>query len=409
MRKYYKHLIVLSSIAIYARFVGWYVLVLLFLSLITICSSKYASKWGLYMPSSCLIVGFIAMKYCFPQSQIYLPIGYSVFAFNCLSFIVDNRQSNKKGNIMPLDVLCYLFFFPKMLCGPVVRFDEFSSQLNNVSFPNAVQLYKVFKIIVYASFSKFCIADNLSLLISADNFGINAWLASVLFAIQLYLDFYAYSNLAIAFSLLLGIELPISFNAPYQSSSFHDFWHRWNITISEWLKDYVYIPLGGNRCQKKYRNAMNVFVTFLFSGLWHGVSIPFILWGALHGLCYTFERMVDPFLQKHVSAKAVYLIVMYFFIILLWQLFRLNSIEDLTYLTYCLSTYAPVDVRLGIYLVLAVAIMAILDTLYVKNLIFSVKDGQQYIYKEVSLVSILLFMLILFHSHSQINFFYFKF
>ena len=154
---------------------------------------------------------------------------------------------------------------------------------------------------------------------------------------------------------------------------------------------------------------MNIFLTFLVSGLWHGASIPFILWGTLHGLCYTFEKMVTPFIKKHVSAKAIYILAMYFLIIMLWQLFRLNSIEELTHLSYCLSTYAPIDVRLGIYVVLAVAIMAILDSQYVKHLIFSVKDGQQYIYKEVSLVSILLFMLILFHSHTQINFFYFKF
>ena len=281
MRRTYKYLILASSLALYAWFVGWYAFALLFLSIVIIVSNSLKNWLRLPLPVTSLVLGYILMKYAYPDSNIKLPIGYSVFVFSGISFIVDSSKTNKcRQN--SLDVLCYLFFFPKMLCGPLVRFTDFSSQLNNASFPTSTVLYKAFKIFVYAAFCKFVVADMLAQSTSCPLAGLNAWMSIFIFSVQLYLDFFAYSNFAIAFAIICGINLPTSFVAPYSSKTFTEFWRRWNITVSQWLKDYVYIGLGGNR-KSAFRTKINILVTFFVSGLWHGASLPFIIWGLLHG------------------------------------------------------------------------------------------------------------------------------
>ena len=140
MRRTYKYLILASSLALYAWFVGWYVFALLFLSIVIIASNSLKNWLRLTLPITSLVLGYILMKYAYPNSDIKLPIGYSVFVFSGISFIVDSSKANKRSQ-NTLDVLCYLFFFPRMLCGPLIRYTDFSSQLNNASFPTSTALY----------------------------------------------------------------------------------------------------------------------------------------------------------------------------------------------------------------------------------------------------------------------------
>ena len=407
MREKYKYAILLISLVFYTWFVGWYVIVLILLALVAMLSCHLSSKWSLYISITSLVMGFVMMKYFFHDKTIMLPIGYSTFAFSSISYLVDcykNKRTDKN-----IDVFCYLFFFPKMLCGPIVRFYPFQKQLDSCSIPTTKALYRAFKISTYATFCKFCVADNLACFTASFSSGINTCFSSIIFAIQLYLDFYAYSNFAIAFAILFSIELPISFNAPYKTSTFRMFWHRWNITISEWLKDYIYIPMGGNRNANKFRVSLNILVTFLVSGLWHGATLPFIIWGAFHGLFVIIERFCINIILRTALSKILYQFAVLLFIVVLWQLFRLDNVEEIITFINCLFTKSKIDSTMMVYTIASIIILWIIDNEKIKGLIFSVKESKPYIIKEVSLMCMMLFLTLLLHSQPDVNFFYFKF
>lgn len=407
MRRTYKYLILASSLALYAWFVGWYVFALLFLSIVIIVSNSLKNWLRLALPVTSLVMGYILMKYAYPDSDIKLPIGYSVFAFSGISFIVDGSKTNKCSQ-NSLDVLCYLFFFPKMLCGPLVRFSDFSSQLNKASVPTSTTLYKAFKIFVYAAFCKFVVADMLALSISIPLTGLNAWLSIIIFAVQLYLDFFAYSNFAVAFAIICGINLPISFAAPYSSKSFTEFWKRWNITISQWLKDYVYIGLGGNR-KSAFMTKLNTILTFFVSGIWHGASLPFIIWGLLHGILVVVEKTFLPRINKHKIISFFYYAFVLVSVFLLWQLFRFPAMPELIQFGNMLLQSASIDNGIVISTLYAIFILSMIDNRKLQHLVFDIPKNTKGIYYEVSAVCLLSVLTILFMRSPSLNFFYFKF
>lgn len=408
MRRTYKYLILASSLALYAWFVGWYVFALLFLSIVIIVSNSLKNWLRLALPVTSLVMGYIIMKYAYPDSNIKLPIGYSVFAFSGISFIVDGSKTNKCSQ-NSLDVFCYLFFFPKMLCGPLVRFSDFSSQLNKASVPTSTTLYKAFKIFVYAAFCKFIVADMLAQAISCPLAGLNAWMSIIIFSVQLYLDFFAYSNFAIAFAIICGINLPTSFVAPYSSKTFTEFWRRWNITVSQWMKDYVYIGLGGNR-KSTFRTKQNILLTFFVSGLWHGASLPFVVWGGLHG----FLLIIEKALLAHINKKNKFFTYYYqtfvlVSVFLLWQLFRFSSIPELTQFGNVLLLSASIDSSIVISTLCAILIVPIIDSRKLQHLVFYIPETTKSICYEVSVVCLLFVITILFMRSPSLNFFYFKF
>ena len=407
MRRTYKYLILASSLALYAWFVGWYVFALLFLSIVIIASNSLKNWLRLTLPVTSLVMGYILMKYAYPDSDIKLPIGYSVFAFSGISFIVDSSKTNKR-NQNSLDVLCYLFFFPKMLCGPLVRFADFSSQLNKASIPTSTALYKAFKIFVHAAFCKFVVAEMLAQSILCPLAGLNAWMSIIIFSVQLYLDFFAYSNFAIAFAVICGINLPTSFAAPYSSKTFTEFWRRWNITVSQWLKDYVYIGLGGNR-KSAFRTKINILVTFFVSGLWHGASLPFIIWGLLHGALVVVEKALLAHINKNKIITRCYQAFVLVSVFLLWQLFRFPSMSELAQFGHVLLQSASIDSGIIISTLCAILIVTMIDNRKLRHLVFDIPETTKGICYEVSAVCLLFVLTILFMRPPSLNFFYFKF
>lgn len=407
MRRTYKYLILASSLALYAWFVGWYVFALLFLSIVIIASNSLKDWLRLTLPITSLVLGYILMKYAYPDSDIKLPIGYSVFAFSGISFIVDSSKADKRSQ-NTLDVLCYLFFFPKMLCGPLVRFSDFSSQLNKASVSTSTTLYKAFKIFVYASFCKFVVADMLAQTISCPLAGLNAWMSIIIFSVQLYLDFFAYSNFAIAFAIICGINLPTSFVAPYSSKTFTEFWRRWNITVSQWLKDYVYIGLGGNR-KSAFRTKQNILLTFFVSGLWHGASLPFIIWGLLHGALVVVEKVLLAHINKNKIITHCYQVFVLVSVFLLWQLFRFLSMSELAQFGHVLLQSESIDTCIVISTLCAILIVPMIDSRKLRHLVFDIPETTKGICYEVSTVCLLFVLTILFMRSPSINFFYFKF
>lgn len=229
--------------------------------------------------------------------EILLPIAISFFTFQAISYVVDVGR----GELRPiplLDFTVYLTFFAHVVAGPIVRVKEFAPQLNAKADPRFVQSAEAFELIFRGLFKKVVISSFLATQIvdpvfaSPTTHGKAEVLFGILgYAVQIYADFSGYTDIAIGVALLLGIRFPQNFDAPYRALSLQDFWRRWHMTLSRWLRDYLYIPLGGNRVSYS-RTYVNLILTMVIGGLWHGANGTFIIWGAIHGFGLALERLV---------------------------------------------------------------------------------------------------------------------
>ena len=231
-----------------------------------------------------------------PLLQVALPVGISFFTFQALSYVIDVRRGAIEP-ATPVDFAVYLAFFPHLVAGPIVRASEFIPQLKTPRNPRHIQATRAFFLIVGGLVKKTVIADFLAThLVDPvfDNPGQHSSLEVLVgvygYAVQIFCDFSAYSEMAIGIALLLGFRFPENFNSPYSAVSLQDFWRRWHMSLSRWLRDYLYIPLGGNRGTGlfTYRNLM---LTMLLGGLWHGAAWNFVVWGGIHGVGLAVERL----------------------------------------------------------------------------------------------------------------------
>jgi D-alanyl-lipoteichoic acid acyltransferase DltB (MBOAT superfamily) len=230
-----------------------------------------------------------------------------------------------------------LTFFPYLVAGPVVRPKEFLSQLDEPRRPPVYEADLAFALIVVGLFKKIVIANSLQqglvepVLAAPFSYSRGLVLAATYgYAMQIYSDFSAYSDLAIGVALLLGFRTPDNFASPYRAQSLQEFWRRWHITLSTWLRDYLYIPLGGSR-KGAWRTAANLFVTMLLGGLWHGARGTFVCWGAWHGLALVVERqwlLPRRKTEPHPAVRAVRTVMTFHFVCLGWVLFRAESLAD---------------------------------------------------------------------------------
>ncbi|MBS1195912.1 MAG: putative poly(beta-D-mannuronate) O-acetylase, partial [Actinobacteria bacterium] len=271
--------------------------------------------------------------------EVILPIGISFFTFQAMSYVVDVFREK----IPPagwLDFAVYLSFFPHLVAGPIVRGAEYLPQLHPPRDPRHIDSSRAFYLIFIGLAKKIVIADFLASHIVDQVFaspglhsGPEALFAIYAYAIQIYADFSAYSDIAIGLALLLGFKFPENFNAPYTAVSITDFWRRWHMTLSRWLRDYLYIPLGGNKGGRllTYRNLM---LTMLLGGLWHGAAWRFVVWGGLHGLWLAAERAVVETRRSRGLAplpdtwwlRAVKRVATFHLVCLAWVFFRADSL-----------------------------------------------------------------------------------
>ena len=221
--------------------------------------------------------------------SIILPIGISFYTFTQIAFIADCYNTETKSYSFT-EYLCFVTFFPHLIAGPILIHKNFIPQLRNNKFgkPSYSRIYAAVIFFSVGMFKKVMIADTLSPYVSVlflqDNLTLlEAWSAALLYTFQLYYDFSAYSEMAVGLALLMNLKIPINFNSPYKSTSIIDFWRRWHISLSFFLKNYLYIPLGGNKLGKK-RKYLNLFITMVIGGIWHGAGYTFAVWGILHGL-----------------------------------------------------------------------------------------------------------------------------
>jgi len=269
-----------------------------------------------------------------PQN-IFLPLGISFYTFELISYLADvyTKKAEPEKNL--LDFCFYVSFFPHLVAGPIVRPNELFPQIKNLHIPSKSEIGSGVFLILSGIVKKAIISDYISLNFVDRIFdnptlysGVENLLGVYGYTLQIYCDFSGYTDLALGIALLIGFKLPNNFNVPYISTSITEFWRRWHISLSSWLRDYLYIPLGGNR-KGKLRQYINLFVTMLLGGLWHGASWKFIFWGALHGLALAFEKLFEPITRKLNPSlfKILGGILTFHFVAFCWIFFRASSFE----------------------------------------------------------------------------------
>lgn len=265
--------------------------------------------------------------------DIILPLGISFYIFQTLSYVIDVYRKEQKPCANILDYALFLAFFPKLIAGPIIRAKEFLPQLDLVKHFDAERLFSGFRRIVIGLVKKVLIADHLGQFVNitfantGDFNSITTWLSVVAYTLQIYFDFSGYTDIAIGSAKILGYDLPENFNKPYSARSIRDFWKRWHITLSSWLRDYIYIPLGGNR-KGQLRTYINIMITMTLCGLWHGASWTFVFWGAWHGLAMSVNRFMHN--NKYVMGMGnIFSWVLTMITIMLgWIFFRAQTFSD---------------------------------------------------------------------------------
>jgi len=277
----------------------------------------------------------------FKARDIFLPVGVSFFTFQSLSYIIDIYRGHLKPTEKWIDYLFYLSFFPQLVAGPIVRAKDFLPQIYREPFPTKRMSNFGLMLILLGLIKKAIISDYIGINFVDRVFddpllysGFENLMAIYGYAIQIYCDFSGYSDIAVGIALLMGFKFPENFHFPYKAVTITDFWHRWHISLSSWLRDYLYISLGGNRKGKK-RTYINLMLTMMIGGLWHGAAIRFIIWGTLHGLAlclHKFILSVNPRLgvtgeNMNRWQRPLWTFITFNFVCFCWIFFRAKNID----------------------------------------------------------------------------------
>ena len=278
----------------------------------------------------------------FRPLDIFLPVGISFFTFQSLSYTLDVYRRDLKPLDSLLDYAFYVSFFPQLVAGPIVRARDFVPQIRRPLFVSSEMFGQGVFFIVSGLFKKAVVSDYISVNFVErifDNPALYSGLENLFgvygYALQIYCDFSGYSDMAIGLALLLGFHFPMNFNSPYKAESVTDFWHRWHISLSTWLRDYLYISLGGNR-KGKIRTYVNLMLTMLLGGLWHGASWNFIVWGGLHGAALALHKFFRnatgrPKTYHSTGLRRLFAVVVTFhFVCFCWIFFRNSTFEAST-------------------------------------------------------------------------------
>lgn len=349
--------VVLFSLFFYYKTGGLFFILLVILTLVNFCLSeamdlsKRKRKRKLYLVVSIVAnLGILAYyKYTdffienvnsltnsnFALQHIILPVGISFYTFQAISYSVDLYRREIKPARNVLDFAFYLCFFPQLVAGPIVRAKDFLPQMYKKSELNAKDTSMALFMILTGLIKKSVISDYISLNFVDRIFespstytAFENLMATYGYTLQIYCDFSGYSDMAIGIALLMGFKLPENFRTPYKSASVTEFWRRWHISLSSWLRDYLYIPLGGNR-KGKIRTYINLFLTMVIGGLWHGAAWKFIAWGSLHGIALAIEKFFKSVIKIRSNwiTHLIGVIITFHFVSFCWIFFRAENFE----------------------------------------------------------------------------------
>jgi len=268
----------------------------------------------------------------FTFAKVLLPIGISFFTFQSVTYVVDTYRNIHKPMERLTDYILYILMFPQLIAGPIVRYCDIADEIQHreQNWPEILQGFYRF---VIGLCKKVLVADvigrQVDMLLTGDLLTMGtgtAWITIIAYTMQLYFDFSGYSDMAIGLGKIMGFHFPENFDNPYNSASVSEFWRRWHITLGTFMRNYLYIPLGGNR-RSKPRMYFNLWVVFLLSGLWHGASWNFVLWGAYHGFWLVLERIgLSKFYEK--IGKIPSVILTFLIVTVGWSIFRIENIGD---------------------------------------------------------------------------------
>ncbi len=290
-----------------------------------------------------------------PFLNLALPIGISFYTFQTISYTVDVYRKKLEPCKTLSEFALFVTFFPQLVAGPIVRASEFLPQLREKIADSAGTRLRLIilensnlkfgvTLMAFGFLKKMLFADNIAPIVNdifVNPMGLTSfeiWLGTISFAVQIYCDFSGYSDIAIGAALILGFKLPLNFNKPYFATSPSDFWKRWHISLSSWLRDYLYIPLGGNR-KSNGHTYFNLITVMFLGGLWHGASWNFVIWGILHGAYLSIHKLISdrfPTLQnnpffKSKTGKIISILITQYFVLLAWIPFRVQDFGDLYY------------------------------------------------------------------------------
>lgn len=262
--------------------------------------------------------------------NVVLPIGISFYTFQTMSYTIDVYRGSVKANYKLVDFACYVALFPQLIAGPIVKYKEIESQLKRRGF-SIDQFSQGVTRFVIGLFKKMVIANNCAYLVDgifilpeSELNTVVAWVGAIAYSLQLYFDFSAYSDMAIGLGKMFGFDFLENFNYPYISRSISEFWRRWHISLSSWFRDYLYIPLGGNK-NGLGNTVVNILIVFLITGIWHGASWVFVIWGIYHGFFIVLEKLVlNNFLKSNKFISHIYTLLI---VVVGFVIFRSDSLS----------------------------------------------------------------------------------
>jgi D-alanyl-lipoteichoic acid acyltransferase DltB (MBOAT superfamily) len=267
-----------------------------------------------------------------PVHSFLLPVGISFYTFQTLSYSIDVYKGEMKAYRHLGRFALYVSFFPQLVAGPIERASRLIPQFEKQVSLDLTRISSGLRLMLWGMFKKVVIADRLALVVDqvynnpGDQSSLSFLLATYFFAFQIYCDFSGYSDIAIGAARVLGYDLMRNFNVPYMAKNIREFWSKWHVSLSTWFRDYVYIPMGGNR-SGFLKWILAILVTFLVSGLWHGANWTFVVWGALHGLYLLGERFLGKSRLASLSWKPLNIFVTFHLVLLAWVFFRADSVQ----------------------------------------------------------------------------------
>jgi alginate O-acetyltransferase complex protein AlgI len=367
-RSWRKYILLAASYFFYMSFIPKFILLLLFLTAIDYTAARWISRTEtphyrkialvISLSANLGLLGFfkyynffaanIAHLFHKPSNafalSIILPLGISFHTFQSMSYVIDVYRKEQEPITNPIDYALFISFFPQLVAGPIVRAREFFGDLYHWQRPSSDDVLRGLLLLFLGLAKKMVMADQFAQIANAyfQDPGkhpgmVPAWSGVIAFGIQIYFDFSGYTDMAIGMAKLLGFHFPVNFRRPYLASSITDFWHRWHISLSRWLRDYLYIPLGGNR-HGRLQTYRNLMITMLLGGLWHGASWNFVVWGGYHGALLGFERIFRRKGTPEPSRWSVFYplqaLITFALVMIGWVFFRAVTFQDSLYILH---------------------------------------------------------------------------
>ncbi len=372
-RSWRKYILLAASYFFYMSFIPKFILLLLSLTAIDYTAARWISRTEsprsrkvalmISLAANLGLLGFFKYYNFFASNiahlfhkpsdafalSIILPLGISFHTFQSMSYVIDVYRREQDPITNPIDYALFISFFPQLVAGPIVRAREFFGDLYHWQRPSSDDVLRGLLLVFLGLAKKMVMADQFAQIANAyfrdvtkEPGMVSAWSAVIAFGIQIYFDFSGYTDMAIGMAKLLGFHFPVNFRRPYLASSITDFWHRWHISLSRWLRDYLYIPLGGNR-HGRLQTYRNLMLTMLLGGLWHGASWNFMVWGGYHGALLSLERMWHQLMTsgkrsaepaRWTAFYPLQALVTFGLVMIGWVFFRATSFHDSLYVLH---------------------------------------------------------------------------